>query len=341
MENVFFVMEWIERMVGRLRKKMSEKDIASFLVTESSNISYMVGMNDFSGVLYVSEDEWQLFVSKFFKHCFPNVSNVSVFGTGDELKKMVSRKGESFVSDKPSFFDFDVEQNGLINDMRLVKDDLEIDRIREACRIGDSVFESFVKSFKPGMTEWECVKIIDSGFREKGVYNSFDTLVHRNSVRPHRLPTDSVTEEGDLVIVDMGCKFKNYCGDMTRMVPTKVSGRRKQLLEDVISIQEKAVSKVRPGISVSELCGIVGELVEDAGYSYENHFLHSLGHGLGVDIHEAPNVSEGSDFVLEEGNVITIEPGLYIEELGGCRIEDTVAVNSSGAEVLTRSRKKF
>ncbi len=335
-------MEEMDEKIGYLRKEMSEKGLDKILMTSPSNLTYITGMNDLSGFLFISEDSWEILVTKFYRYAFKNVSRAIVFSERKEMMKEVEKRlEEGFVCDRELGLDNLEDTTDILEDMRKVKQHFEIERIKESCRINDEVFSKLLKKFKTGMTEWELVKAIDSGFRKRNCYNSFDTLVHSNNLIPHREPEERNITRGDLVIADMGCRFKNYCSDMTRVLPNDIKGERRKLLEDLLEIQEFALSLIRPDLEVSELCRAVLEKVEDRGYSTENDFLHSLGHGIGVEIHEKPSISTDSDHVLEKGNVFTIEPGLYVENVGGARIEDIILVDSEGYKVLSKSKKRF
>jgi len=335
-------METIDKKICFVRKKMHEKGVERLLVTSPSNLTYITGMADVSGFLFITKESWEILVSKFYRYAFKNVSRAVVFSERKEMIEEVEKRlEEGFVCDRELGLDNLEDTTDILEDIRKVKRGFEIERIKESCRINDEVFSELLKKFKTGMTEWDLVKEIDSGFRKRNCYNSFDTLVHSNNLIPHREPEEREIGIEDIVIVDMGCRFRNYCSDMTRVIPNELKGKRRKLLEDVLEIQEFALSLIRPGLEVSKLCEAVLDKVDDMGYSTENDFLHSLGHGIGVDIHEKPNISRDSDHVLEKGNVFTVEPGLYVENIGGARIEDIILVDSEGYKVLSKSKKRF
>ena len=333
-------MEHLKKMLGFLREEMKNRDMDSILVADSSNLSYLTGMNDISGIMVIDQDEWTLHVSKFYRYAFKDISNVQVYSGKEEREELVEDlDGDSF-SDMEEIGGREFEHNSVISDMRMKKKKFEIKRMKKACQKGDRVFSRAADRFEPGMSEMDVVGLVDSGFREEGVYNSFDTLAHRNTLEPHRPSSpDERIGKGDLVLVDMGCRVENYCSDMTRMLPNSLDGERRQLFEDLLEIQRKAVGSVREGKKVSDLVGEVREMVVKRDYDWDRHFLHSLGHGVGVDIHEKPFISEDSDHELEEGNVITIEPGLYVPGIGGARIEDQLVVKKDGCRVLTKSKR--
>ncbi len=335
-------MDRFKKMIGELREEMRQRDIERMMVSSSPNLSYLTGLKDISGFLFVTMDKWEFLVSKFYRYGFENVSRARVFSGKEEMADYVNEKlEEGFLCDRDMDMDVETSKTDVLEEMRKVKRDFEIDRLRESCRINEKVFKKVVERFEPGMTEWEVVREIDSGFREHGCYNSFDTLAHVNTLKPHREPKEKEASIGDIVLVDMGCRYRNYCSDMTRIIPNGIEGSRKDLFKDVLEIQEFALNLLKPGREVSDICERVLEKVEEKGYSPSKNFLHSLGHGIGVEIHEPPTISTSSNHVIEEGNVFTIEPGLYVKDVGGVRIEDQVRIKEKGYEVLNRSDKRL
>ncbi|MDY6778244.1 MAG: M24 family metallopeptidase, partial [Candidatus Nanohaloarchaea archaeon] len=192
-----------------------------------------------------------------------------------------------------------------------------------------------------GMQEWGMVKVVDSTFREHHAYNAFPTIAHVNTEEPHRPPSARMAADGDLVLVDLGCRVDGYCSDMTRMVPNQVSGERRELLDAVATIQEEVMERVEAGREKAELARFAEDRADALGYDVDEHYLHSLGHGVGVAIHERPMLTPSSEGVLEEGMVVTIEPGLYVPDVGGVRIEDQVVVREEGCERLTQAPRIY
>ncbi len=335
-------MEEQARLIEKVQDRMQDEDIDVLAVTKGDNLEYLTGVHEIGGVMVLEQDDWQLYVSRFFRYTLEDWPNASIYDDREELGELLEQSpldDDDHIDDADRVSKYDLEESNVVEEARLIKEEFEIERIRRACEIGDKAFEKVVDEFEPGMTEWELVGMIDSVFREEGVYNSFDTLAHINTLEPHRELTDEEAEEGDLVLVDLGCFYEGYASDMTRMVPNDVSGDRKELLEDVAEIQEAALDRVEAGMEIGELCDYVKELVEDRGYSVEEQYLHSLGHGVGVVVHEGPRMTSGNDRELEENMVITVEPGLYVPGVGGVRIEDTVVVKQNGYERLTETEK--
>ncbi len=193
----------------------------------------------------------------------------------------------------------------------------------------------------PGVTEREVALEIDHFMRKKGADGpSFDPIVASGarSAVPHATVSDKPISSGDFVVLDIGARYAGYCSDMTRTVVVgKPSDEQKEIYRTVREAQAMALERVRAGASCRELDGLARGRIERAGF--EGKFLHGLGHGVGIEVHEAPTISQESADSLEAGEVITVEPGIYVSGFGGVRIEDLVLVSGAGAENLSRSPK--
>jgi len=332
-----------EECIEKVRREMEDRDIETFAVADQANLEYLTGVPDVSGVFVFARDDWQFFVPKFFRYSFDDVSRATIFSSSEERSQLLDDAiDDGVLTDDPdSFGDHELESADVMRAARLTKTAPEIEKIRKACNIGSEVFRSLATTFETGMTEWELVGVVDEEFRRSGTYNSFDTLVHANTLEPHREPRDDRIERGDTLLVDLGCRLNGYCSDMTRMLPNDLAGERERLVDDVAEIQQECLSMVRGGRSIADIGSRAEEVVVEKGYSPEDHYLHSLGHGVGVEIHEPPVVRAGNDTELEEGMVITIEPGLYVPGRGGARIEDQVVVREDGYERLTEEKRIY
>jgi len=171
---------------------------------------------------------------------------------------------------------------------------------------------------------------------------AFDTIISSGyrSALPHGVASDKRIERGDLVVIDLGALYRHYNSDITRtIVVGKPSEKQKEIYEIVLEAQKSAVEKAKPGMTAKELDSIARNII--AEYGYGDYFIHSLGHGVGLEIHEPPRISQYDETVLKEGMVITIEPGIYIPKLGGVRIEDTVVITKDGAKRLTKMEREL
>ncbi len=231
----------------------------------------------------------------------------------------------------------------LVNGLRLIKDRAELKHIREAVRIAELAFKAARRQLKAGMTEIQLAAILEFEMRRAGALGpSFPTIVATgsNAALPHAHPGKRVIRRGSAVLIDWGAVSGHYCSDLTRMVYLgTIPPRLKRVHQIVLEAQVAAIEAVRPGVRMCDIDSIAREHITAAGYA--DAFNHGLGHGLGLDIHEAPRVRPGIQDLLEPGMVITIEPGIYLPGIGGVRIEDDVLVTSSGHEVLTKLNKSL
>lgn len=334
-------------LIEKVQDRMEDQDSEALAVTQAENLEYLTGIHDISGVLILTQDDWHFVVPKFFRYSVQGISNTRVHGGSEEREGMLRNIFDDIGVDEVSadregeFADVDFNRLEVLKESRMRKTDKEIEKIRRACKIGDSAFNHLQAFFETGRSEWELAASIELFFRQEGSYNSFDPLVHFNTTEPHRTPGDRKADKGDLVLVDLGCKYRGYCSDMTRMIPNSCKGDRKELIEAVSEIQKSSLERVESGAEISEIASSAVDKVDDLGFSVDNHYLHSLGHGVGVEIHEAPGMSVESEGTLDTGMVITIEPGLYVPDLGGVRIEDTVVVKDDGFERLTKEKKIY
>lgn len=232
---------------------------------------------------------------------------------------------------------------GLVEGIRYVKDKDEAECIRKAASIADEAFSEILEYIKVGVTEKDVERELQYLIKKKGADDiGFPTIVAagKRSSLPHAIPSDKVIEKGDFVTMDFGAMYKGYRSDMTRtIVVGEADARQREIYGIVKAAQEKAESVMKAGV-VGKVPDDNGRgYIKDAGYG--DNFGHGLGHGVGLDIHEEPFMSPTCSRVLEEGCIITVEPGVYIPDWGGVRIEDTVLVGKDGVEILTKSTKEL
>ncbi len=233
-----------------------------------------------------------------------------------------------------------VETENMIEKQRMIKDEEEIESIKMACKVTDECFEHIVNYIKPGMTEKEIAKEINDYYYKNSEGTSFDTIVAsgENSSKPHAVPTDREIQDTDIITIDMGCKINGYCSDMTRTIFVgEVPECVKKIYELVLKNQEQVLKDMRDGANTKQISKMVNNDFRLNNYD----LIHALGHGVGLDIHESPIISERSESILKENMVVTDEPGIYIAGQFGVRIEDTVLINKGGCEALTLSPKKY
>jgi Xaa-Pro aminopeptidase len=238
-----------------------------------------------------------------------------------------------------------VPTNGTVEGLREVKDATEIEALRRACEIADTAFAHLIADdgVRPGRTEREVGLDLDERMRRLGAEDpAFETIVAAgaNSAIPHHRPTAAELKRGDLVKFDFGARFAGYHSDMTRTVVLGEPAPWQQEIYDLVLAAQTAAEAVsRPGAQCAAVDGAARQVIVDAGYG--DTFVHGLGHGVGLEIHEAPAVAATATGTMAEDMVLTIEPGVYLEGRGGVRIEDSGVVRASGYEVLTLTAKNL
>lgn len=226
---------------------------------------------------------------------------------------------------------------------RRIKDSFEIQKIQEAQKIGDEAFSYILERIKVGITEREVALDLEFFMKRHGASSlSFETIAAsgKRSAMPHGVASDKVIDKGDFLTLDFGCVYEGYCSDMTRTVvlgnPTT---RQKEIYNIVLSAQKTGLLAIAEGRKCLEVDKAARKIIEDAGYG--ESFGHGLGHGVGIEIHEMPSLSPKCNDIIRNGNILTVEPGIYIEEFGGVRIEDLVAVEDGKVRNLTNSTKEL
>jgi Xaa-Pro aminopeptidase len=227
--------------------------------------------------------------------------------------------------------------------LRMVKDQEELERLRAAARLGASLFDVALGQARPGATEVSLAAEMEFAARRAGAEAmSFPTIVAAGprSALPHAHPSPNKVPRRGFVLFDFGVILAGYCSDMTRTVCVgRPSAEARRLYQAVLEAQLAALAAVRPGVAVGKVDRAARDVLRGAGLA--RYFTHSTGHGVGLEIHEAPRVAAGQQERLQPGMVITVEPGVYLAKRGGVRIEDTVVVTGSGCEVLTSTSKEL
>ena len=233
-----------------------------------------------------------------------------------------------------------VETEHIIEKQRMIKDEEEISNLQKACEITDNCFNYLLTYIRPGMTEKQIADEIDEYYKRRTDGLAFDTIVAsgENSSKPHAVPTNRKIEENDIITIDMGCKVNGYCSDMTRTIFVgSIPEEMKKVYDLVLKNQVQTIEQMKDGVSTRLLTKMVENDFKLNGYD----LIHSLGHGVGLDIHEAPYLSYRSDAQLKENMIVTDEPGIYISGKFGVRIEDTVQITKFGCISLTKSEKTY
>ena len=227
--------------------------------------------------------------------------------------------------------------NSVIRELRSVKDTEEIKLIREACRLAGIGMETAKEIIGVGVKEKDAAAEIEYSMRKAGSDGTaFETIVASGvtSAYPHGSNLERTIKDGDFVIVDLGATFKFYRSDITRTFMASKATYHQAVIYDAVKLaHQKALEAIKPKAAACEVDGVARRVIEQAGF--DEFFVHNLGHGVGLEVHEAPILSPDSKDILMAGNVVTDEPGVYVPGLGGVRIEDTILVTKKGAEILT------
>ena len=236
-----------------------------------------------------------------------------------------------------------VATDGLVDGLRAVKEASEIDRIRDAAKLGSEVMEEVIRLIRPGVTELDIAAEIGYRMRRKGASGeSFEAIVAAGprSALPHARPTARRIGKNELVVLDLGAILRHYCSDLTRTVhvgraPTRV----RRWYQAVLEAQTAAKDILKSGVTAGAVDAAARGVLQRKGLG--RYFVHSTGHGIGLEIHEDPRLARGQKKILETGNVITLEPGVYVEGVGGIRIEDDAVVTPRGCEILTTAPREL
>ena len=233
--------------------------------------------------------------------------------------------------------------HGLVEELRAVKEPGEIAAIRAATELADAAFEQFIAGGLIGRTERELALELEFDMRRRGAEGpSFAPIVAAgpHGALPHASPRDVEVRRGELVVIDWGAQLDGYCSDCTRTVAAgEIDERGAEIYQLVLDAQLAGLEAVTPGAGGREVDAVAREIIEAAGHG--EHFGHGLGHGVGLDVHEAPRLAQRSESVLKPGNVVTVEPGVYLPGALGVRIEDLVVLTGDGREILTALTKEL
>ena len=344
-----------------LRAVLEEHKLPFLLVTNLTNITYLTGFRGTAGAALFSSREGILWVDpRYTLQAQEEARGVEVIEERKGIRKAVAAwlktnkvRQLGYEEAHVTCADFaGLEQNagrgvkflpvrGLVENLRAVKDEEEVARIRGAGQITAEVFEEVLGIARPGVSECDLSAEIEYRMRKKGAEGAaFETIVASGAraALPHARPSRKLLRENELVIFDLGAILASYAADMTRTVylgqpPRRVRG----LFDAVAEAQEKAAKWALPGVRAGEVDAVARQTL--AGRRLARFFTHSTGHGVGMETHEMPRLARGEKTRLQAGNVVTVEPGVYLEGWGGIRIEDTIFVGPDGPEVLTPAPK--
>ena len=228
----------------------------------------------------------------------------------------------------------------ILEDLAAVKDELELDAIRTAVEVTDRVYEETLPMVRPGYTEKQVANSMVAKYREYAEGEAYSPIVATgpNGALPHAIPTDREFKKGDFIVIDAAAKYAGYHADMTRTpVVGEATGKHHEIYGIVKEAQQRGCDAAKAGVPCKVVDAATREYIKEMGYG--EYYTHGTGHGLGLEIHTSPRFSPQSEAVLNVNNVMTIEPGIYIPEFGGVRIEDDVLIQKDGCEILNQTPK--
>ena len=342
-----------------LRNTMSSLDLQGLIISNPINIKYLTNIEAEGILLLTRKDNIYITDGRYIEQVHSTLTlydEIIVYNVNDVSKDDYENffmfcENVGFEENYVTYAKYKelirkykinnlVETEHIIEKQRMIKDDEEISNLIKACEITDNCFSYILTYIKPGMTEKQIADEIEEYYKSRTDGLSFETIVAsgENTSKPHAVPTDRKIQEQDIITIDMGCKVNGYCSDMTRTffvgsVPEYV----KPVYDLVLKNQEQTIDDMKDGASTRLLTKMVDNDFRLNGYD----LIHALGHGVGMEIHEAPYISHRFDVPLKENMIVTNEPGIYIPGRFGVRIEDTVQITKFGCISLTKSEKNY
>lgn len=349
--------------IARVRHEMRGKGLDALIVSSLPHIRYLTGFTGSNALLiitqrssaFLSDVRYTLQAGKEVKGCKRII--ITQIGLYEEAaaRELLSGSGKTgFESNQITYAQYRVLRRlfpetsfastaDIVENVMLVKDEMEIESIRRAAKISDKVFHEVLDKIRPGVTELEVAAEISFLHKRYGAQRDAFEIIVASGIRgafPHARASRKKIRSGEFVTLDFGCVIDGYNSDITRTVAVgTVSSRAKRIYQVVKDAQQEAIDAARGSMWAKDLDAIARKRIERGGLG--KYFNHSLGHGLGLQVHERPKVSQLSKERLRSGSVITIEPGVYVPDFGGVRIEDDVLLNDAGCQVLNGAPKEL
>ncbi len=346
--------------IRALREKLKSLNLEGMIVSNPVNIKYLTNIESEGTLLITRKENIFLTYTMFIQDVNRTLTIDDEIIVADVKDVSVEEAENFFVFCENIGFEEDyvtyeqykklkqkyrinnmVETENIIEKQRMIKDEEEIEKIRKACEITDKCFKHLLGYIKEGMTEKEVALEIEVFFKKNGADGiSFDPIVAfgENSSIPHWTPSDTKVKNADPILIDMGCKYKGYCSDMTRTIFMGcILEEIKPVYDFVLRMQKNVLDMMRNNFNIKTLSRNV-----DDSFKFNNYILiHALGHGVGLDIHEMPFINLKNESFLKENMVVTDEPGIYLPGKYGIRIEDTVLISKTDCTPLTNSEKGY
>ncbi len=348
--------------IESLRQKMKKSGCDGAILTSFPTIFYFSGFTSGDAYLFITQES--LYIVTDSRYTLQANEQCKVFTLIDGactnynlLKPIIEKENVKtifFEDEDVSVSSFNLLKETLtqnefvplkngITEIRRTKSTDEVQKIKASLKLSEYALSKTLEKISPGMSEVEVAAILESYMRREGAEKtSFDTICASGvrSAYPHGTATNKKIMKGDFLTIDFGCILNGYCSDITRtFVIGNASKKQKEIYNTVLSAQLAAEKFIKSGVLAKDADSVARNVINSKGYG--KNFGHSLGHGVGIEIHELPNLSPKSQSILSKGDIVTIEPGIYIEDFGGVRIEDMVYINDFGAEILTKFPKEL
>jgi Xaa-Pro aminopeptidase len=347
--------KWLTKRIRAIRQELDRKKIKFLLVTKPANVTYLTG--------FLGEDSWAavasgrvylLTDSRYTEQARKECPNCKIIDRAGPMADAVTRLVKKLksvraiaVEDSISMAEYEQLKRtvrarlrtaaGIMETARSIKDESEIAAIKSAIAVSTKALEQLLPHIKPGVSESELAGMLDFQIRKLGARNSFETIVAfgPNGSRPHHQPGKRKLKQKDAVLIDFGARYNGYCSDITRcFVCGGVTAFYRKVYDVVEQAQAAAIKVIRPGVKIAEVDSAARDVIKEAGLPV---YGHGTGHGFGLEIHESPFLKADAKGKLKPGQIITIEPGIYIPGRLGIRIEDDILVTETGHKILTRN----
>lgn len=346
--------------IAGLREAMKQQQMEAVWITNDVNRRYLTGFTGSSGYVLITADHAYLLTDfRYMTQAAEQARDFVIVEHGpsvnENLKQLLQEAGIGrlgFEEDHTAYstyrkYESDLKPcelvpvKGMVEDLRMFKDDGELEVMKAAADLADKTFLHMLELLKPGVSEWDMALELETFMRKHGASGpSFETIIAsgERSAMPHGVASSKIMQNTEFVTMDFGALLNGYCSDITRTVflgePT---AKHREIYDIVLEAQMHTLEHLKPGMTGREGDALARDII--ARYGYGEQFGHSTGHGLGMEVHEQPRLSKLSDTVLQPGMVVTVEPGIYIPGFGGVRIEDDVVITDTGVRRLTESTK--
>lgn len=352
----------IQKRLTAIRTMMKKFRFQALLVTDMAYVRYLTGFSGSSGLCVITAERQFFITDRRYEIQAPlEINGFTIIIAKQSLFPLIAEKmlipkyaRIGFENEHTTVADMKnlkkllpgrrfIPDKRIIETITQIKDDGEIALIRYAVQITDKVFKKILTLIRPGIHEYDIAAEISYWHRKYGAEcDAFDPIVAsgERGALPHARASDKIIRRGEMVVLDFGCRYCGYHSDLTRTIAVgKPLAEMKKIYHIVLEAQKKAIDAVKNGVAARLVDAAARKYIQRTGKG--RYFIHSLGHGLGINIHEPIRLSAFSNAILKTGNVITIEPGIYIPGSGGVRIEDDIVVCEKGCDVLTKSTKEL